>query len=184
MGADRAAVAEEAAPVSVSGSQSRSMTAACGIPLARTLTGGNRNDITQLLELLERVPPVRGRVGRPRHRPRTLIADRGYDHDKYRRLGTTSLSMRCDHLARRLSRHPRLPPLWQRRARNGPTGLRVHSRSGVPASPDRVRRSGVAGRTLNSACCDGSAPPVRRISCWEAGSARSSGISPAQARHV
>jgi transposase len=32
------------------------------------------------------VPPIRGRVGRPRRRPRTLIADRGYDHDKYRRL--------------------------------------------------------------------------------------------------
>ena len=57
-----------------------------GIPLAWTLTGGNRNDVTQLLELLDRVPPVRGRVGRPRRRPRTLIADRGYDHDKYRRL--------------------------------------------------------------------------------------------------
>jgi transposase len=56
------------------------------VPLAWTLTGGNRNDVTQLLELLDRVPPVRGRVGRPRRRPRTLIADRGYDHDKYRRL--------------------------------------------------------------------------------------------------
>jgi len=32
------------------------------------------------------VPPVRGRVGRPRRRPDTLLADRGYDHDKYRRL--------------------------------------------------------------------------------------------------
>jgi transposase len=32
------------------------------------------------------VPPVRGRVGRPRRRPKTLLADRGYDHDKYRRL--------------------------------------------------------------------------------------------------
>jgi transposase len=57
-----------------------------GIPLAWTLTGGNRNDVTQLLELLDRVPPVRGRVGRPRRRPLTLIADRGYDHDRYRRL--------------------------------------------------------------------------------------------------
>ena|SRR5438034_5412262 len=57
-----------------------------GIPLAWTLTGGNRSDVTQLLELLDRVPPVRGRIGRPRRRPRTLIADRGYDHDKYRRL--------------------------------------------------------------------------------------------------
>jgi transposase len=44
------------------------------------------NDVTQLLELLDRVPPVRGRIGRPRRRPRTLIADRGYDYDKYRRL--------------------------------------------------------------------------------------------------
>jgi transposase len=32
------------------------------------------------------VPPVRGRVGRPRKRPDRVIADRGYDHDKYRRL--------------------------------------------------------------------------------------------------
>ena len=36
-----------------------------GIPLAMTLTGGNRNDITQLLPLLDSVPPVRGRRGQP-----------------------------------------------------------------------------------------------------------------------
>src|SRR5207247_6915341 len=35
--------------------------------------------------LLERVPPVRGKVGRPRKRPERLTADRGYDYDKYRR---------------------------------------------------------------------------------------------------
>jgi transposase len=57
-----------------------------GVPLAWTLTGGNRNDVTQLLALLDRVPPVRGRVGRPRRRPQCLLADRGYDHDEYRRL--------------------------------------------------------------------------------------------------
>jgi transposase len=51
-----------------------------------SLTGGNRNDVTQLMPLLEAVPPVRGRVGRPRRRPGRLLADRGYDHDKYRRL--------------------------------------------------------------------------------------------------
>ena len=28
---------------------------------------------------------MRGRVGRPRRKPRSLLADRGYDHDKYRR---------------------------------------------------------------------------------------------------
>jgi SRSO17 transposase len=48
-----------------------------GIPLAVTLTGGNRNDITQLLPLLDAVPPIRGRRGRPRRRPRELFADRG-----------------------------------------------------------------------------------------------------------
>jgi transposase len=36
--------------------------------------------------LLDAVPPVRGRPGRPRRRPERLLADRGYDHDKYRRL--------------------------------------------------------------------------------------------------
>jgi transposase len=55
------------------------------LPLAWTLTGGNRNDVTQLIPLLERIPPVAGRVGRPRRRPDWVTADRGYDHDKYRR---------------------------------------------------------------------------------------------------
>src|SRR4029453_3532930 len=50
-----------------------------------TLTGGNRNDVTQLIPLLDAVPPVAGSIGRPRRRPERLIADRGYDHDKYRR---------------------------------------------------------------------------------------------------
>jgi len=56
-----------------------------GIPLAWTVTGGNRNDVTQLIPLLDAVPAVAGRVGRPRRRPDRLSADRGYDHDKYRR---------------------------------------------------------------------------------------------------
>ena len=55
-----------------------------GIPLAATLTGGNRHDVTQLLPLVEAVPPVRGRRGRPRRRPATLYADRAYDYDKHR----------------------------------------------------------------------------------------------------
>jgi transposase len=50
------------------------------------VTGGNRNDVTQLVPLIERIPPVRGVVGRPRFRPNELVADRGYDHDKHRRL--------------------------------------------------------------------------------------------------
>ena len=49
------------------------------------LTGGNRNDVTQLIPLVEAIPTIRGRRGRPRRRPRELFADRGYDHDVYRR---------------------------------------------------------------------------------------------------
>ena len=50
-----------------------------------TLTGGNRHDVTQLLPLVDAIPPIRGRRGRPRRRPRYLLADRGYDHLAYRR---------------------------------------------------------------------------------------------------
>jgi transposase len=38
------------------------------------------------MPLIHTIPPVRGRRGRPRQRPDALYADRGYDHDKYRRL--------------------------------------------------------------------------------------------------
>ncbi len=61
------------------------ITDATGIPLAVTLTGGNRNGVTQLIPLLEAVPQVRGKRGRPRRRPGVVLADRGYDHEKYRR---------------------------------------------------------------------------------------------------
>jgi len=57
-----------------------------GLPLSWALTGSNRNDVTQLIPLVEAVPVVRGVVGRPRRRPDCVIADRGYDHDKHRRL--------------------------------------------------------------------------------------------------
>ena len=56
-----------------------------GVPLSWSATPAHRNDITQLLPLIDAIPHVRGRVGRPRHRPACLIADRGYDHDSYRR---------------------------------------------------------------------------------------------------
>ena len=68
------------------GSKHHLLVDATGIPLAWTVTGGNRHDVTQLIPLLDRVPAVAGRPGRPRRRPDTLVADRGYDYDKYRRL--------------------------------------------------------------------------------------------------
>jgi hypothetical protein len=53
--------------------------------LQASLTGGNRNDVTQLMPLIQHISPVRGRRGRPRRQPDTVYADRAYDHDKYRK---------------------------------------------------------------------------------------------------
>ena len=67
------------------GSKHHLIVDAHGIPLAITLTGGNRNDVTQLLPLIDGVGPVAGKSGRPRQRSERVLADRGYDHNKYRR---------------------------------------------------------------------------------------------------
>jgi hypothetical protein len=45
------------------------ITDAGGISLAATLTGGNRHDVTQLIPLIEAIPPVRGCRGRCRCSP-------------------------------------------------------------------------------------------------------------------
>jgi transposase len=67
------------------GSKHHLLVDAAGVPLAVALTGGNRNDATQLLPLVDGITPVAGKVGRPRRRPDRVVADRGYDHDHYRR---------------------------------------------------------------------------------------------------
>ena len=86
-----------------SGSKHHLLVDAGGIPLAWRLTGGNRNDCTQLIPLVERVPPVRGTVGRPRRRPERLTADRAYDHRPQRRaLHTRGIKV---EIARRKSAH-------------------------------------------------------------------------------
>jgi transposase len=56
-----------------------------GIPLAELLTPGNRNEITVFATLLDAVPPVRGKPGRPRRRPAKLHADKAYDFPVARR---------------------------------------------------------------------------------------------------
>src|SRR5204863_9842471 len=58
----------------------RSILIACGrgSPLTVGLTDGNRNDNTQMIPLVDAIPPVRGRRGRPRRRPRKLYGDRAY----------------------------------------------------------------------------------------------------------
>lgn len=62
------------------------ITDAAGTPITVTLTGGNRHDVTQLIPLLDALPAIGGRPGRPWRKPPRLYADRGYDYDKHRRL--------------------------------------------------------------------------------------------------
>jgi transposase len=66
------------------GSKHHLITDAQGIPLAFILTGANRNDVTQLIPLVEAIPPIGGKVGRPRRRPDKVQADRGYDSEPHR----------------------------------------------------------------------------------------------------
>ncbi len=55
-----------------------------GLPLATTLTGANAADIGQLEPLVDAIPPVRGKLGRPRRHPDRVYADRAYDSEPHR----------------------------------------------------------------------------------------------------
>jgi transposase len=85
-----------------SGSKHHLLVDATGLPLAVTLTGGNRNDVTQLIPLVDAVPSLRGVVGRARRRPDCVIADRGYDHDSHRQLWQRGIR---PEIARRNTEH-------------------------------------------------------------------------------
>jgi Transposase DDE domain len=45
-----------------------------GVPLGVELTGGDRNDVTQLLTLVDGIDATAGKRGRPRQRPDQVIA--------------------------------------------------------------------------------------------------------------
>lgn len=47
-------------------------------------TAANVNDVTQTLTLVDGIPPVAGRPGRPRRRPKALLGDKGYDSNPNR----------------------------------------------------------------------------------------------------
>lgn len=66
------------------GTKHHVITDAGGIPLKTKVTGANRHDVTQLLSLVDEIPPVAGKTGRPRQRPDELYADRAYDSDSHR----------------------------------------------------------------------------------------------------
>jgi len=56
-----------------------------GTPLKVITTAANVNDVTQTLALVDGIPPVAGRPGRPRRRPDSLLGDKGYDSNLNRR---------------------------------------------------------------------------------------------------
>jgi transposase len=67
------------------GSKHHLITCGRGSPLAVKTTAANVNDITEFVPLLDAVPPVRGRRGRPRRRPKHVYGDRAYHSRKSRR---------------------------------------------------------------------------------------------------
>jgi len=56
-----------------------------GLPLATVLSGANVPDGKKLLATVDAIPFVRGKRGRPRHRPEKVHADKAYDDKKLRR---------------------------------------------------------------------------------------------------
>lgn len=49
-----------------------------GTPLAVRITGANRNESLEAMNLVDEIPPIRGRRGRPRRKPKALYGDRQY----------------------------------------------------------------------------------------------------------
>jgi transposase len=87
------------------------LTDAQGIPLVVTLTGANAHDVTQLLPLVDAIPPLRRkRKRRCRRRPKRVQGDRAYDSEPHRKA---------------LRRRRIIPVLAKRNTAHG-SGLGVH----------------------------------------------------------
>src|SRR5262245_30759225 len=69
-----------------SGSKHHVLTDAHGIPLAATVTAANVNEVTQVFQVLTRMPAVGGKPGPKRQKPERLQGDRRHDSEPVRRL--------------------------------------------------------------------------------------------------
>jgi transposase len=69
-----------------------------GIPLTVDLTAANVSDPTTLEAMVDAVPPIRGKRGRPRRRPEKLHADKAYNSAANR------AALRRRHIQPRLAR--------------------------------------------------------------------------------
>jgi transposase len=66
------------------GSKHHILIDAQGIPLSAILTKANRHDVTQLLPLVDAIPPIAGKRGAPKRKPKLVQADRAYDSEPHR----------------------------------------------------------------------------------------------------
>ncbi len=66
------------------GSKHHVITDASGVPLASSVTAANRNDVTEFAPLFKKLPPVAGKVGRPRRKPDAVQGDQAYDSEPHR----------------------------------------------------------------------------------------------------
>lgn len=66
------------------GSKHHVLTDLHGVPLVAKVTKANEDDRKQLIPMVDAVPPVAGKVGAPRRKPKYLLADRGYDSEPHR----------------------------------------------------------------------------------------------------
>ncbi len=66
------------------GTKHHVITDASGIPLAGSVTPANRNDVTEMAPLVNKLPEVAGKVGHPRRKPDALQGDLAYDSEPHR----------------------------------------------------------------------------------------------------
>jgi transposase len=66
------------------GTKHHAVVDAHGIPLAATATAANTPDVKELLEVMDQIPDVHGKPGRPRRRPEEAYGDRAYDSQPHR----------------------------------------------------------------------------------------------------
>ncbi|WP_107488379.1 transposase [Streptomyces sp. CB01201] len=125
---------------STPGSRHHVVTDAQGIPLTVSLTGGNRNDVTQLLPLIDKIPAVFGVVGRPDAVPTPSSPTAAT---------TTTNTAVCSGLAASVRSHETGPAVWS--APLSPLGARE-----IP--PDSGPSEELRGR-ISSAC-------LRRGTTW------------------
>ena len=85
------------------GSKHHILTDGNGIPIVAHTSAANKHDVTELLELINDVPPIKGKVGTPRYRFDELYADRAYDSDPHRQ-GLRDVGITA-HIARRNTEH-------------------------------------------------------------------------------